>query len=76
MKDLQTFKKIFLSDKVRDKETRLEYHGQNLDRDLTRAKDIIDKHSLGLIARTTGDMAANRTFEVIQMTDNSLIYLQ
>lgn len=65
MSDLETFKKHFLSDKVKEGINRLDYHGQNMDRDLTRAKVIIERQELNLIARTVGDMAANKRFEVI-----------
>lgn len=65
MKDLHTFKTAFLSDRVKELPNRLEYHGQSLDNALNEAKRLIEKHGLNLIARTTGDMAQQRRFEVI-----------
>lgn len=65
MKDLNTFKERFLSDKYKELPNRIEYHGQDLDTALPSAKYIIDKYNLNLTARTVGDMASQRRFEVI-----------
>ena len=65
MKDLQTFRNAFKSDRCKELTNRLEYHGQDLDNALPQAKRIIADKQLNLIARTVGDMAQQRRFEVI-----------
>lgn len=65
MKDLEIFRKAFLSDKVKHIPNGLYYHGQDMDSALQIAKNIIKEKGLNLIARTTGNMAQFRRFEVV-----------
>lgn len=64
MKDLETFRKAYLSDKVKQYPDRLEYRGQNIDIAVPQARQLIIKLNLNLEVYSTGQMAQYKAFEV------------
>lgn len=73
MKHLEIFKKEFMNDKYKEYPNKLEYKSQNLDISLPQARNIIKKFNLDLEARTMGNMAQYRSFEVIEKLKENLV---
>lgn len=71
MSELETFRKHFMSDKVKTYRDRLEYRGQNLDKAVPQAREIINRLGLHLEVVTTGTLAAYKAFEVKQKEVNN-----
>jgi hypothetical protein len=65
MKDLETFKALFNSDRVKAIPNGLLYRSKNLDAQKLQAMHTIERHGLSLIVRCSGDMAAYGGFEVM-----------
>lgn len=69
MNDLNTFKKLFLSTRVKEYDNRLEYKAKDLDTQKEQAKKLIDANKLDLIVRCSGNMASYGCFEVVIKED-------
>lgn len=65
MNDLNTFKKLFLSDKVKEYPNRLEYKAKDLDGQKQQAINIVNNNNLNLVVRCSGNMASYGGFEVV-----------
>ena len=67
--DLQKFKGFFGMDTHREYDSRLEYRVQDLDGSLNAAREIIRKNNLNVEAKTSGQMAQIRMFEVKEVSN-------
>ena len=65
MTDLEKFKKAFLSEKVKEYANKLEYRGQNIDKAVPQARELINKLNLNLKVNSTGQLAMYNAFEVL-----------